>query len=685
MENINLFDEENNCLNEPPENSPVKGEKRKGKRKWPIFLSGSSLLIICALFIVLPILIRGMNLVIINPGKVGIAYNKRGKIDPGGHFIVEKKYKGTERRVLMPGWYFYWKTTFFKNIIERPMIKIPQGKIGVLIAQDGRKLAEGTVLAEDDIVDEESGELITMGEKGIRKKILTPGTYPVNTVYFEVEIYDALDIQPGKVGILTRKIGDPPPPGQILVPMQSNSRGIVRDVVEPGVMYLHPYVYKWEVTDAITIPAGKVGVLTRKVGKPPLPGTILVERESDSQGIIKEIMEPGLYYINPYEFQVEIVDAVYIPDGFVGVKIAKTGKTAQGVQVLVEEGFRGVQKQYMKSGLYYLNPYEFDVVLIESRKQKYDLWLPEQIIAEGKEEMMNLSEKDNNPITFLSNDGFKISIDVTVVYEILPEDAPYVMATLGKDLKDIRTKIICPGTRSFARLEGSALKAVEFVTGETRKIFQQKLESQLRENGALSRVNILNAFVRSYTIPEELLEQIKFKEIAQKEKIRIIEEQEKHNEEAKLAKQKIVMEQHIRQIKAETEKKIAETKAHENKRVAIISGEKLLAVAKLERKAANEEKLKQIALGEGEAKRRELLFKADNLEEQRLNAHKEIMLTFASQMGKQKWVPDMIVGGNPENGNFLQSMSDFISMLNLKIANQLRTSGSAKRVAGATE
>ncbi len=81
MENINLFDEENNSLNEPPENSPAKGEKRKGKIKWPIFLNGSSLLIIYALFIVLPILIRGMNLVIINPGKVGIAYNKRGKTE----------------------------------------------------------------------------------------------------------------------------------------------------------------------------------------------------------------------------------------------------------------------------------------------------------------------------------------------------------------------------------------------------------------------------------------------------------------------------------------------------------------------------------------------------------------------------------------------------------------------------
>ena len=41
-----------------------------------------------------------------------------------------------------------------------------------LIAQDGRKLGEGAVLAEDDVIDDKTGRLIRMGEKGIRQEHL---------------------------------------------------------------------------------------------------------------------------------------------------------------------------------------------------------------------------------------------------------------------------------------------------------------------------------------------------------------------------------------------------------------------------------------------------------------------------------------------------------------------------------
>ena len=134
------------------------------------------------------------------------------------------------------------------------------------------------------------------------------------------------------------------------------------------------------------------------------------------------------------------------------------------------------------------------------------------------------------------------------------------------------------------------------------------------------------------------------------------------------------MEQQSQKIKAETVKIVAETKAQQEKEVAIIKGEQRLSVANLEREAAEQEKLKQIALGEGEARRRELLIKADNLEELRLNIYKEAMLQFASEMGKQKWVPDMIVGGQTTSsgGSSSTGISDIMNMLSLMIANQLR-------------
>ena len=620
------------------------------------------ILIAAVIVLVLGGVLWTLCVVNISPGMIGIVVKKRGSTPPPGRFIVEKGYKGTQREVLMPGLHFFLQTTAFMEITKVPMTVIPKGKIGVLIAQDGRKLEEGAVLAEDDEIDAKTGELKKMGQKGIRKKILEPGTHPINTKYFTIELHDSLNIEPGKVGVLTRKIGDAAPAGQILVPRSSNYRGIVKEVLEPGIQYLHPYIYKWEVVDAVTIPAGNVGILTRKVGTLPPTGSILVGRGTEYQGIIREVVEPGMYYINPYEFQVQTTQAVSIQDGFVGVMIAKTGKPASDEQLLVAEGFRGVRKDYLKPGLYYVNPYEFDIVPVDTRKQKYEM----TYIKDAGDTAFA------DEIIFLSNDGFSISIDVTILYEIKPENAPFVVATLGQNLEDVKTKIIRPGSRSFARLEGSMLKAVEFVQGDTRKTFQDKLAAALQQEGERAQIHILNTFVRSYTIPEDLLEPIRLKEIAEKQREQYIEEQKREQEQAQLARQKALVVQQSQKIKAETAKIVAETKAQEQKEVAIIKGQEGLEVAKLEREAAEQEKLRQIALGEGEARRRELLIQADNLEELRLNIYKEVMTRFASEIGKQKWVPDMIVGGQTGAGNLSNSISDILNMLNLMVANQLR-------------
>ena len=662
---------------------------QEGKIKKGVLLGATSTAVLVIIGFVFFLIYWYMILVSIQPGRIGIVYEKSGKDEPTGHFIVEKGHKGIQREVMMPGWHFFFGTTMLKEITKEKMTVVPKGQVGVLIAQDGRKLRKGAVLAEDDEIDPETGKLIRMGEKGIRKRILQPGTYPINTKYFKVELHDAINIEPGKVGILTRKIGDQPPSGNILVHRDSNYRGIIREVVEPGIQYLHPYVYKWEIVDALNIPAGYIGILTRKVGELPPPGTILVDRNSDHQGIIKEVLEPGMYYINPYEFEVKTVRAVSITDGFVGVMVAKTGLPSPKDQLLVDQGYRGVRKEYLKPGLYYINPYEFDVVLVDVRKKKYDLWIPEQEYERMASDAELKATGAYEPITFLSTDGFKISIEVTVVYEIFPENAPYVVATLGKNLGDVRTKIIRPASRSFARLEGSMLKAVDFVGGETRKTFQEKLANALYEDGAKSRINILNTFIRGYAIPDELLDQIRAKEIAQKQEERIIEEQKREEEQAKLARQKALVEQQSKKIKAETMKIVAETKAQQDKEVAIIKGEQRLRVAKLEREAAEQEKLKQIALGEGEAKRRELLIEADNLEELRLNIYKDVMMEFASEIGKQKWVPDMVIGSQtgPSGAGSSNAISDIMNMLNVMIANQLRiqTEGHAKGLGAKTE
>jgi regulator of protease activity HflC (stomatin/prohibitin superfamily) len=143
----------------------------------------------------------------------------------------------------------------------------------------------------------------------------------------------------------------------------------------------------------------------------------------------------------------------------------------------------------------YINPYEFDIVPVDTRAQKY--------------EMADLSDQGgpatSEAIQFLSRDGIPIRVEVSVLFSIQPENAPYVVATLGKNLDDVKTKIIRPGSRAFVRIEGSMLNAEEFLNKEMRKMFQDKLMESLRAEGARAKVTIANVFVRNYTLPEDFL------------------------------------------------------------------------------------------------------------------------------------------------------------------------------------
>ena len=75
--------------------------------------------------------------------------------------------------------------------------------------------------------------------------------------------------------------------------------------------------------------------------------------------------------IHPYMYRVEIHDEVTIKAGYLGVQVRKVGEIPSGDPVLVEEGNRGIQKRPLEPGKYYLNPYVVEVVPISIRTQRY--------------------------------------------------------------------------------------------------------------------------------------------------------------------------------------------------------------------------------------------------------------------------------------------------------------------------
>ncbi|HYE74131.1 MAG TPA: hypothetical protein VEF04_12410, partial [Blastocatellia bacterium] len=131
----------------------------------------------------------------------------------------------------------------------------------------GRRMPPGRVVA-------------TEGEVGIQAAVLKPGLhlikYPFERVVKKVPL---VEIGPDELGIIEAIDGEPLPPGRIFAPdraqnahnnfqdpiafiKQGGVKGIQLRTLPPGLWPIHPYLFRVSNAKAITIPQGKVGVVT---------------------------------------------------------------------------------------------------------------------------------------------------------------------------------------------------------------------------------------------------------------------------------------------------------------------------------------------------------------------------------------------------------------------------------------
>lgn len=127
----------------------------------------------------------------------------------------------------------------------------------------------------------------------------------------------------------------------------------------------------------------------------------------------------------------------------------------------------------------------------------------------------------------------------------------------------------------------------------------------------------------------------------------------------------------VAKLLADQEKEIALVKAQKEKEVAKTDAEKRMQVAEYAKKAAEFTKAEQILLGEGNAKRRELEVNADGALGLRLDAYKEVVGKAYENLGKQRWVSEISMGGGSANGQGANAMQSMMEILSVKAAKDL--------------
>lgn len=473
-------------------------------------------------------------------------------------------------------------------------VYVPEGQMAIVTAKTGDPLPPGRILAEP-------------GEKGVQRIPLAEGRHFLNPINNDWKIVSAITIPAGSIGIVTSKTGKELAPGEILAP-DDDSKGVWRRVLGPGTYRLNPEGYDVKTVSAINIPVGYVGIVTSLTGKPAGEGHFAGPGE---KGVLEKILQPGLYYVNPRAYQVDVVEvgmnqvSIVGKSGTVVLTKAQTA-SANGLAELQENTLNAQnmrRESYMDSNsdLGILSKKQAERKVARGGKMRassMSAWFEDEPVdvAQNAKPMQatmpapsQLSESVafgmSQFVQFPSSDGFAIMLDMTVEFELMPEYISRIYMLYG-DLPAVVSKIILPQILSVSRMKGSGYKAREFIDGEGRQKFQKEMTDELVKILGEKKIIVRNAIVRHVEVPPDILKPIQETSVAKEQDLTNQTEQKTAKKQALLNTELAMVDQLRRETEQETEKITATIAANMKKGVAEIAAAAQLKVAEINLEAA---------------------------------------------------------------------------------------------------
>lgn len=240
-----------------------------------------------------------------------------------------------------------------------------------------------------------------------------------------------------------------------------------------------------------------------------------------------------------------LITILIILDGIVSVPAGHVG-------VLFDRG-RGVLKNELDEGIHLKIPFWQTAVMMNTRLQTYTMStnlseadlinntkaLQLQSLVGSSESAIRSyalrSNTTNNSIDALTKDGQRVTVDLTVQFQIDGDNASEIYRTIGLNYVD---KVVRPAARSITREKVTGFTSKELYNESTRQAMEQDIEAAMQTNFGNKNVILGDILIRHIGFSQSYLNAIEEKQIAQQK----IEKAEFEKQEAEIRKEKTIIE-----------------------------------------------------------------------------------------------------------------------------------------------
>jgi uncharacterized membrane protein YqiK len=470
-----------------------------------------------------------------------LSFRKLGEDNP----IAFNREAGYQATLLMPGLRFKFWPVF--SVTKHPWVQVPAGEIGVVIAQVGQPLPIGAKSAIYKSVFGNYGNLRSFvengGQKGVQRPVLPPGTLvPIHPVGFVVLTSSAVYGLPVSPELEARADDDGTlsPEAFGLLPEQL----IVTVIAPHGDLDVVGIVTALE---GDPLPSGDIAsrlggfadVSEMEEAEAPDPEIIdrllgnkneLHNNYQDFQAFLEQGGKIGLqhdpllygaYLLNPFLIQVDMAPMLVVQQGevavikaYVGLSTADTSGAEFKFGSLVRPGHRGIWQEPLRTGKYPINSRIYAAEIVPTAILTLN-W------ADAVSQAHNLDEA-LKPIEAKSREGFIFQIDLQVQIHVPDAKAPRVISMVGT-MRNLVNEVLQSAVGNHFRDKLQGLPAVTFI--ETRQVVQEEAMAAIRSYLALYEVETKGVYIQDVVFPEELVDVLTRREIANQEKATYTEQQ----------------------------------------------------------------------------------------------------------------------------------------------------------------